>query len=197
MSTKPVLTYFGVRARGEFIRVLNHYLGVDFEDVRVATIDDTLRSKTTFGQLPIYQDGQFLLSQTGAIARYIAEKHNFLGKTPVERARVNESIDSAFDIMSAFSRSRAIPEEAEKFKSQVIPRFLNSYEKLLTVNKHIAGGDDYTLADIFVFNIVDYIETLGHSEIVKPYVKVQEHLTYFRAHPKLSKYLKERPESKF
>ncbi|KYQ94192.1 putative glutathione S-transferase [Tieghemostelium lacteum] len=193
MSTKPTLTYFGVRARGEFIRVLAHYLGVDFVDNRVASIDDELRSKTTFGQLPIYQDGSVTLAQTGAIARYIAEQHNFLGKTPVERAHVNEIVDSAFDIISSYFRSKGNAEESEKFKTAILPRFLNSYEKKLATNKHSAGGDDYTLADVFLFNIVDYVEFLGFAEVVKPFAKIQEHLTHFRSHANLSKYISSRP----
>lgn len=50
------LSYFDIRARGEFIRFILHYAGQSFEDNRIKNSDwPTLKPTTPFGQLPVLQ----------------------------------------------------------------------------------------------------------------------------------------------
>lgn len=91
------LTYFNERARGEPIRLIFVYAGVPFEDNRLtekefysrkeskflASLDKTT-SLTYFlafpnGQLPILEVDGELLSQSGAITRFVARKFGLGG----------------------------------------------------------------------------------------------------------------------
>ncbi|KAF2076612.1 hypothetical protein CYY_002098 [Polysphondylium violaceum] len=190
--SQATLTYFNGRGKGEQIRLIHKYLDIPFVDHRVNEIGE-LKPKLPYGQLPIYEDGQVLLAQSSAIARYIANKNNFAGKNVVEKALADEVVDGVADVHSLLF-STAKDRDA---KIQTFPKFYNHWEKKLTQNKHIAGGDDYTFADISLYFILDYVNFFGFPDAIKEYPKLQEHLAYFNSHPKFAEYLKSRPESKF
>src|SRR5512138_2023664 len=98
-QAKPRLTYFTLRGRGEFLRLiltvagelksaswktelrLNVFLfvGVEFEDVRYDFLTEWADVKPKlnlpYGQLPVYEDSEIgVLGQTAAIALYLGQK---------------------------------------------------------------------------------------------------------------------------
>ncbi|KAJ8301669.1 hypothetical protein KUTeg_020656 [Tegillarca granosa] len=80
--------YFGHMTLAQPIRLLLNYVGEDFEDVRHMCLvtapeysrDSWFKVKFTLGlpipNLPYYIDGDIKITQTNAILRYIARKHN-------------------------------------------------------------------------------------------------------------------------
>ncbi|KAN0052889.1 hypothetical protein ACTA71_012369 [Dictyostelium dimigraforme] len=196
MSTIPSLTYFQGRGLGQFSRVLLHYLNVPFENITVTEISDALRATLPYGQLPLYRDGDFVISQSSTIARYIAKKHNFMGKTLEEEFLVDQIVTSIHsDIFSAFSN----PNE-EKIKA-IYAKFFGSFEKKLQENGFLVGSS-VTLADLYVYVGYDYIKFRGDSFFAselsdEKYPKIAELKKFFESNEGVAKYIKERPETKF
>ena len=82
--TKPVITYFPARGRAEIFRLVLVAAGVEWEENTVGG-DDLAKLKASgtlpFGQLPVYEDENIRLAQSITIARYLARKYGFFGKT--------------------------------------------------------------------------------------------------------------------
>ncbi|KAI1692485.1 glutathione S-transferase 1 [Ditylenchus destructor] len=96
-------SYFDVRALGEPIRLLFHYVGQPFQDERVdrnewnedwskdrtgnkeCEWNQNRKAKTPFGKLPLLEvdGGKVVITQSSAIARFIAEKNGLAGKDDV------------------------------------------------------------------------------------------------------------------
>ncbi|WP_437832940.1 glutathione S-transferase family protein [Sorangium sp. So ce1153] len=100
------LIYFPVRGRMEPARLMLELVGARYE---LETIPFELWSGpegkermlrcTPFGQLPVLQDGEFVLSQSQAINRYVARKLNLYGDTAEESARIDEISETANEIL--------------------------------------------------------------------------------------------------
>ncbi|KAH7693909.1 CRE-GST-36 protein [Aphelenchoides avenae] len=75
------LHYFSLRARGEPIRLLLHYLDQPFEDVTFSFQEwASIKPTMPLRQVPVLEvtlpNGQTVkISQTTAILRYVAKKH--------------------------------------------------------------------------------------------------------------------------
>ncbi len=82
MPKKLQLGYWDFRGRGQVLRLLLSYTGLDWEETIYKTSTETLKwfenDKKTLGidfpNLPYLLDGDFKLTQTVAIAQYIAAK---------------------------------------------------------------------------------------------------------------------------
>ncbi|KAK5575176.1 hypothetical protein RB653_010432 [Dictyostelium firmibasis] len=200
MSTAsiPSLTYFEGRGLGQFTRVLLHYLGIPFENITVSEISDALRATLPYGQLPVYRDGDFVLSQSSTIARYIAKKHNFMGSNIEEEFLVDQIVTSVHsDIFPAFASAATNP---DKLKT-LYPKFFGSYEKKLEENKFLVGSS-ITLADLYVYVCYDYVKFRGEAFSAdelsdEKYPKLVELKKSFESNEGIAKYIKERPETKF
>ncbi|CAL4107542.1 unnamed protein product, partial [Meganyctiphanes norvegica] len=85
MST-PTLYYWDIRGLGQHIRLLLEYTGTEFQDTHPKNWSgDKFKLGLDFPNLPYYVDGDVKLTQSNAIMRHIARKHNMCGKTDKER----------------------------------------------------------------------------------------------------------------
>jgi len=120
-----------------------------------------------FGQVPVIDDDGFIVYESRAICRYLAEKYadqgpNLFPKGLKERAMVEQgaAVDSANflpTILKVFRESgkkrrglpfsQAVIDEALAELSAV----LDVYEVILGKHKFL-GGDEYSLADLFHFS---------------------------------------------
>ncbi|KAF2072054.1 hypothetical protein CYY_006620 [Polysphondylium violaceum] len=198
MSTIPTLTYFNGQGKAESIRLILTYLNIEFNDVRVESVTPELKATLTYGQLPFYQDGDFKLAQSAAIARYIALKNDFAGKSIEEKVLADASNDSLWDVIIAIFRSRDQTDaDKEKVKSVTIPTFLGAWEKNLEKNEFVAGGDSLTYADISLFAALDYLPKLGFADAIETYPKLKEFKAKIANIPSIKQYLEKRPDTKF
>lgn len=55
-------------------------------------------------QLPYYIDGSAKVTQSNAILRYVARKHDLLGRTDEERVRVDVLENQAMDLRMSYVR---------------------------------------------------------------------------------------------
>ncbi|KAH9580278.1 Glutathione S-transferase Mu 4, variant 2 [Schistosoma haematobium] len=91
-------------------RLLLEYVGEVYEERLYDRNDgDVWRNEKfnlglEFPNLPYYIDGDVKLTQSMAILRYIADKHNMLGGCPKERAEISMLEGAVLDIRLGVSR---------------------------------------------------------------------------------------------
>ena len=105
MANKIKLGYWGIRGLAQPIRLLLAYTGLEWENV--AYVDPTQwhgNDKQTLGldfpNLPYLIDGDFKLTESSAIERYVVErsgKTELFGKTAQESARITQVIGVLLD----------------------------------------------------------------------------------------------------
>lgn len=119
--TLPKLYYFDIAGKGEALRLLFFYSGIEFEDIRCDREKfDALKSSgfLPFGQLPVLElsDGR-IIAQSAAIARYIGKLStaNIYPSDLVAAAIVDSLIDQEADLFAGLSASRYRGETANNF----------------------------------------------------------------------------------
>ncbi|XP_037052163.1 glutathione S-transferase-like isoform X2 [Bradysia coprophila] len=106
------LTYFDTEGIAEPIRLLFAYAEQPFEDVRLPKDDfwpklrPEVKSQFTWGTIPVLElsdhPGQ-MISQSMAIARFLAKRFNLVGDNDFESAKCDELCDALKDYVSTWS----------------------------------------------------------------------------------------------
>ncbi|KAJ2918299.1 hypothetical protein MD484_g2145, partial [Candolleomyces efflorescens] len=135
-------------------------------------------SKQPFGQVPYIDDDGFVLYESRAIARYIAEKYADQG-TPLipkdlqAKARFEQAASiEAFNFdpytgKAVFEklfkpRMTGVPADEALFESRMVElgKKLDVYEQILSSSKYL-GGDEVTLADLFHLPYCELLPVAG------------------------------------
>jgi hypothetical protein len=114
----PKLTYFNSRGSGEVIRPMMEETGTFFNEPRLS-IDEwpAFKSKFTFAQLPVYEEGDVFLNDAGEIYRYLVRKLDLFGETSADQIRC----DLAHEILVAA--------QAQLFNFYLDPAFADARSK--------------------------------------------------------------------
>jgi len=195
--SKPVLTYFNGRGRAELSRLILADAKVDYVDSR---IDDhaalKAEGKLAYGQLPLYEEGNWRIVQSITIARYLARKHGYYGKTDKEGAEADLIIDGVID-MNAARFAAKTDEEKAKVEKEVIPKWLDAFTAILQKNhegKQWFVGDNITFADLSVFNALgNLVNTFPHA--LDHHQLLTAHSERVAARPNIAAWLSSRPKS--
>jgi len=205
-----VLNYFDGRGRGEIIRLLFAYQGVDYVDKRVKREDwPTVKASlgAPFGQMPVLEVDGVKLCQSNACARFLARKFNLDGKTDIDKAKTDMLVDCFEDatkpIMAFFmEKDEAKKTEAKKkFAEEQLPASLTLLEAILASNN---GGDKFfvgselTWADIAFMNFVEWTQSLGGaSNPLAKFPKLAGLEDRVKKIPKIAAWLEKRPKTEF
>ncbi|XP_074646002.1 uncharacterized protein LOC141902256 [Tubulanus polymorphus] len=210
---KYTLKYFDARARAEISRLLFAQAGVEYEDVRYPMpFDDAegwakIKAGIPFGKVPVLEiDGQ-TMTQSLAIANYLAKEFGLLGNTAMETGRILEVFFTAQDIMEAgwkvaFEKDEAKKEEMKKTNMETeIPRLFGALSTLLGSNEFFVGSG-VTLADLQVFLVTDGVIRLSkkHEQLVgflDKFPTLSAHRDKIASIPKIATYLENRPKTTF
>ncbi|XP_070813388.1 glutathione S-transferase P isoform X2 [Pituophis catenifer annectens] len=163
MPGEYTLTYFPVRGRGEAIRMLLADQGQEWtEDVVNGEIwkKGDLKKLCAFGQLPRFQDGNFILHQSNAILRHLARNHGLYGEDAKEAALLDMESGKAAYI-------EALPAELAPFEKLLAQ---NDGGKGFIVGKQI-GFADYNLLDILHVHLVLESNCLASLPLLAGYVQ--------------------------
>jgi len=216
------LHYFGLGGRGEFIRQIFAQGGIEFEDYRI-TIEEwpELKSKYPNSQVPILEVDGKVLTQSYAIARFVAKKAGLAGKDDWEAAQADMYVDGIEEIIqkivpliiATVFGSGNMDEAIKKFRPEMLPLtkgdkgalltklkpeviepFLTKYEKILKDNggSHFVGKH-LTWADI---TIADFAErfTWIDPHILDNHAVLKKFVHDIHELPNIKKHIAHRPQ---
>ncbi|XP_032891546.1 glutathione S-transferase P isoform X2 [Amblyraja radiata] len=161
------ITYFPVRGRCSAMRMLLADQGEAWSE-EIVTSENWLGMKDScvFGQLPKFQDGDFVLFQSNAVLRYLGRKYGLYGNNLKESAMIDMFNDGVEDLRLKYVILIYKDYETGKDKFvKSLPDELKWFEKILENNnkgQKFIHGDQISFAD---YNLVDL---LGNLEILAP-----------------------------
>lgn len=120
MSTKPVLYYFDLPARGEAIRLAFAIGHIEFEDFRVSHEEWLTKYKplTPAGQLPVLELGDMKYCESQAILMYAAKRAGLVPEEPEHLLSMCQAINGLERIWSINGLLyRAKPEETDQVQT--------------------------------------------------------------------------------
>lgn len=88
----PTLHYFNLRGRGEVIRLLFVYTGVEYEEKGIdyqAMKNESGSAKYPFGQAPILEVDGLFIAQMDTILRFLGSENGLYGSNNKERALID------------------------------------------------------------------------------------------------------------
>ncbi|CAG2250482.1 hematopoietic prostaglandin D synthase-like [Mytilus galloprovincialis] len=192
------LYYFPIRGRAELTRIMCVAAGIKFDDIRVPGSEWPEKKKTfPNGKMPMLEyKGQYL-TQSLAIARFIAKTCGLAGKSDWDQAQVDQIVYTVNDLSEEFysyfleKDSDKKEEKIRKVLNEYVPDKLATFEEWLKQNK---GGDGFfvgstlTMADVAVYegltsvlqkdtNLLDkFPKLLAHRQRIAGYPRIKEYL---------------------
>ncbi|XP_045535338.1 glutathione S-transferase [Papilio machaon] len=174
------LHYFDLNGIAESIRYLLHYGGQKFEDIRYEVKtwpDKNIKDMLPFGQLPLYEEGNMKLTQSLAIARYVALKVNLLPTDPWEQALLDSIVLTIYDFWTkvvAYFKEEDPKRKAElkrEILEETIDFYFSRFEKQLKDNKGYFNGK-LSWVDFVLIGIVEASNLFLGVNIEKKYPTV-------------------------
>merc|ERR1712179_320576 len=183
MSSTPVLCYWDIRGLAQPIRLLLTYTGTEFDDNKFSLGLD-------FPNLPYYIDGDVKITQSNAILRHIARKHDLVGKTEKEKAMADMMADQAMDFRNGWVRLcyNSNFENVKDDYLKALPKTLQMFSDFLG-SKSWFAGESLTFVDFHMYELLDQ-----HKQLVPNCMKELENMTSFMERfeslPKIAEYMK-------
>nr|CAH8823401.1 unnamed protein product [Trichobilharzia regenti] len=198
----PQLGYWKIKGLVQSIRLLLEYLGDEYEERLYGRDDGEKWQKEKFSlglefpNLPYYIDGDVKLTQSLAIIRYVADKHNMLGSSPEERAQISMFEGAVMDIRSGVSRI-AYNKEYETLKVDFLnrlPGMLKMFDDRL-LNRNYLNGGSITHPDFMLYDALDVVLYMDKSCLDKfprlvEFKKRIENLPKIKAYMESDRYIK-------
>ncbi|XP_006866012.1 PREDICTED: glutathione S-transferase Yb-3-like isoform X2 [Chrysochloris asiatica] len=125
-----ILGYWDLRGLGHAVRLLLEYTDSNYEEKKYAMgdapdfdrsqwLNEKFKLGLDFPNLPYLIDGAHKITQSNAILRYIARKHNMSGETEEEKIRVDIMENQVMDTRMELARVCYSP-DFEKLKPQYL-----------------------------------------------------------------------------
>jgi glutathione S-transferase len=199
------LYYFNVRVLAEPIRMIFHYAGVKFEDIRVERESwPELKPKLGWGKMPVVQVGDQEMTQSAAIARYFARQHGLVPSDDLLAYRCDEYVDAANDFRQEWRKYRFEPDEGKKaeyeksFREVACPLYLSKFNAIVEANggKDLVGGKE-TWADFFLVVFLELFEDTVDKDLLKDYPALQNLKRTIHSIPQIKDWIAKRPETLF
>jgi len=196
------LSYFGMRGRGEVIRMIFSAAGVEFEDERIAREKwPDVKPNCPWKCMPMLTvKDKGVVCQTGAIARYLAKQFGLFGAAPWEELLIDEVQESVQDMIAGAVKwlfEADVIKKAEQkkvYEETMVTKFLEYLRLRLKEGKNgYIVGDKLSLADITVFAFVDGMKNRGNTwfDDVDDVIK---HCELVKSNAGIAKWLENRPK---
>ncbi|XP_078529979.1 glutathione S-transferase P 1-like [Lissotriton helveticus] len=188
------ITYFPVQGRTEPMRLLLADQGAQWKDEVVQFADwmggkSELKKEAMFGQMPKFQDGDFVIYQSNAILRYLGRKFGLYGKNDKEAALIDMVNDGVEDFR--VKCGRFIQTEYETGKDKYIadlPNQLRPFERILS--EHPGGfvaGSQISFADYNLLHVLQMHLKFGPG-CLNDFPLLKAFVAKMGARPKLKAY---------
>jgi len=186
----PVLCYWDIRGLAQPIRLLLAYTKTEFEDRQLSCgpapdydkscwFDNKFSLGLDFPNLPYFVDGDIKLTQTHAILRYIARKHNLCGTTDIEKARVDMMAEQSMDFRNGWVRLCYCGFVGKDFQK----------EKPAYLEKPWFAGKSLSFPDFHMYELLDQHKMMD-PDCLKNYPNLQAFVARFEALPEIAAYMK-------
>ncbi|PFX29291.1 glutathione S-transferase Mu 3-like isoform X1 [Stylophora pistillata] len=197
----PILGYWDIRGLAEPIRLLLNYTETEFKDERYELGDAPEYNakawtsvKYTLGlpfpNLPYYIDGDTKISQSNAILRHIARKHDLCGTCEEEKVMVDVAENQLMDFRKKFT-GLCYNQDFEKLKDNYlndVKPIIEQFAKFLGEKKFVAG-DKITFVDFILYEIMDEHQIFD-STLLEPHENLKDFLKRIEELPTIAAYLK-------
>lgn len=209
MSEKLVLGYWNVKGRAEFIRMLLHYLNLPYsEKVYIHgpppenDVSSWFNEKFSLGMeipnLPYLIDGDYKISESLAIARYICNKYSpdLAGRDLYEKGRVDNISYALYDIYSRMIIPFFRPDFVKKMPGHVaaIKRHLKFFARFLKGKQYLVG-EQLTWIDFFHYEMLCFIKAYQPGILDEISPVLGEYMMRIEALPRMKEFI-DRPERK-
>ena len=100
------LTHYNAKGKAETSRLILALAGQKYEDKRIEPADMAdLKPSLPFGQLPVLEYKGETLSQSMAIAKFLAQEFGLAGSNNLEAAKIDEIVDAISDLQNTLVRN--------------------------------------------------------------------------------------------
>ncbi|XP_069336963.1 glutathione S-transferase Mu 5-like isoform X2 [Eulemur rufifrons] len=159
------LGYWDIRGLAHATRLLLEYTDSSYEEKmytigdapdydRSQWLNDKFKLGLDFPNLPYLIDGAHKITQSNAILRYIARKHNLCGETEEEKIRVDILENQAMDTRMQLTRVCYNP-DVEKLK----PKYLEDLPEVLKLYSQFLGTRPWFVGDKGLKKISAYMKS--------------------------------------
>lgn len=199
-ENKLTVAYWDIQAAGHPIRLLLAYHKIEFEDKTYSLTSsdewfkqDKLSLKTNFPNLPYIKDGDFVLTESGAVIQYAALKTgnpDLLGKTKLDEIRISQFAGVLKDQITQIYESTAIKDydtAKDKFFDEKIAPYTEKLSKALGDKSYCIGY--LTYVDFHLAFQSDLFLRM-HPEFVKKWPNLVEHRDRIWNTPGIQEYRK-------
>ncbi|XP_069862325.1 glutathione S-transferase Mu 1-like [Dipodomys merriami] len=195
------LGYWDIRGLAHAIRLLLEYTDSSYEE-KIYTMGDApdydrsqwLSEKFKLGldfpNLPYLIDGAHKITQSKAILRYIARKHNLCGETEEEKIRVDILENQTWDFRVQFAMFCYNP-DFEKLKRE----FLEGLSEKMKLLSQFLGkrpwfaGDKITFVDFPAYDVLD-MHRMFEPKCLDAFPNLKDFMSRFEGLEKISAYMK-------
>ncbi|XP_048967559.1 glutathione S-transferase Mu 1 isoform X1 [Canis lupus dingo] len=177
-----------IRHHGHDLRLLGHSRAPDYD--RSQWLNEKFKLGLDFPNLPYLIDGAHKITQSNAILRYIARKHNLCGETEEEKIRVDILENEVMDTRIYFARICYSP-DFEKLKPEyvkAIPDKMKLYSQFLGKRPWFAG-EKLTYVDFLVYDILD-LHRIFEPTSLDAFPNLKEFMARFEGLKNISAYMK-------
>ncbi|XP_066602080.1 glutathione S-transferase-like isoform X2 [Prorops nasuta] len=198
------LIYFNARGRAEHIRYIFAYAGINYVDERITKEEwPELKKSMPYGVLPVLEVDGKPITQSNAVARYLARKHNLVGRDEWESMLCDVLVDTLGDLKQFISQYRTeedpLKKEEKKLKllKETIPFYLNKFEQTVARNEGYAVGSTTTWTD-FVFAVaLENFEQIFGLTALESYPALRGLKKRVHEIPAIVDWLAKRPQTEF
>jgi len=185
--------YWPLRGLGNPTRFCLEYLGLDYNETRYDDKEKWLSEKFQLGldfpNLPYLIDGEVKLSQSGAILRYLADKHGLHGKDAKDRAHLEMLAFECVDIHQAIGRAVYNP-DFENLKDELHQTLTTKLEQVVKFldGKKFFGGEEVMFPDFHFYEVL-FTATKLFPDLTEKFPAVKAYMERFEALPKIAAYM--------
>jgi len=201
--------YFPVRGRGDLIRYIFEYAGVQYEEITISPDLEEWNAKTKktypMGVLPLLElsDGR-KLSQSLAIARYLATVHGLVSSDPFENAWGDQLVGALEDTYAKYfwpyAYATLVLKDVDKqkeawndMKTNCLTSLFGKLEEFLG-DKQWFCGNKLHWSDLVIAEYVDRIESIYEKGFTQPkFPHLYAHCKRVHELPAIKKYVEKRP----
>ncbi|XP_030041914.1 glutathione S-transferase P 1 [Microcaecilia unicolor] len=191
-----IITYFPLRGRAEAIRLLLADQGAEWKEEVVSEKkwkggEVDLKKTTVFGQLPQFQDGDFVLYQSNAILRYLGQKYGLYGSNGKEAALIDMVNDGVEDLRHKYEGLVFRREPDPQKYIEELPNHLGPFERLLSQNSKgsvFIAGRKISYADFSLLHVLQNHLNLA-PDCLKSFPLLSAYVERLTSRPKLKVYL--------